>query len=102
MSRCISAAGEYSDHELATSGPAIERFTCRLCGALAEDELLAAFDAADAALARVREAHPREDAHNSEWFDGWCPTCQTPWPCRTLKALDGTDEASTDGGETDG
>lgn len=56
MSRCISSEGEYSDHELATSGPAAERFTCRRCGALAEDELLAALDTAEATVTRVREA----------------------------------------------
>lgn len=55
MSRCISLEGEFSDHELATSGPAAERFTCRLCGALAEDELLAALDTAEATIARMRE-----------------------------------------------
>lgn len=61
MSRCISSEGEYSDHELPTTGLAVERFVCRRCHGLAEDELLAALDAAEAAVARVRAVRTKWD-----------------------------------------
>lgn len=46
---------------------------------------------AEAALQRVRELHrsePVPSLHLRSQFDAWCPTCMTPWPCRTVRALD--------------
>lgn len=51
----------------------------------------------DATIARVRELHSKVPTTHTPEFDGWCPTCESEWPCGTITALDGTD-----GGESRG
>lgn len=70
MSTCISRHGEYSSHDLAESGPAEIRFVCRLCGALAEDALLAAADEADRLRDRLTALEGELRALTDEWANG--------------------------------
>lgn len=67
MSTCISREGEYSDHVLADDGPAAERFVCKRCFALAEDELLAALDVAE----RKADINYRLADDRSAWKPGY-------------------------------
>lgn len=54
--------------------------------------LIARAGAAEAAVAAVRELHCREviAVHEGHGEEAMCPRCQTHWPCKTIRALDGT------------
>ena len=62
MSTCISRHGEWSDHALATSGNAEDRFQCSRCLVLDEGALLNALEVTEAGLAeakRIRDQYRR-------------------------------------------
>ena len=54
-------------------------------------EVKAAIDNLQAAIARVRELHQSifEPIMESQIGAHWCTGCDEPYPCSTIKALDG-------------
>ncbi|WP_188188010.1 hypothetical protein [Nonomuraea sp. SYSU D8015] len=69
--------------ELAVAEAELERLRVVETASIGAHALLAD---AEAAIARVREIHGRDDSNP---HGPWCGTCTNVWPCATWRALGG-------------